>query len=256
MKSFIKFIIYSLILLILVNLIYFKFINKSSINHLFGYSFFKVVTGSMEPEIQAGENIIIKKCDEYKIGDIITYIANDGNLVTHRIISIIDGVYHTKGDFNNTEDMEPVSNNQIYGKVIFHFHSFLPNSFLTYSKHINSKKTSINSKIAKPIFIVDGDKEILIDKYNRINDYNFSIRNYKDDVINDVTFEYKIEVIADDAIEYQLFCDNNLVNIADTFIMPHTNSIEHKYLLKIQAPEDCKGTVKINVHAYQKEEKS
>ena len=209
----------------------------------------------MEPEIQAGENIIIKKCNEYKVGDIITYIANDDTLVTHRIISIVDGLYHTKGDFNNTEDMDPVSINQIYGKVIFHFNSFIPNSFFTYSKYINSKKTSINSKIANPIFIVEGDKEILINKYDSINDYNFSVRNNDEESVSDVTFDYTIEVIADDTVEYQLFCDNNLIDINDTFILPHTTSITHKYLLKIKVPEDCKDSIKINVYAYQKEER-
>lgn len=98
MKSFIKFIIYSLIISIIISLIIFNFISKSEINQLFGYSCLKVLTGSMEPEIKTGENVIIKKCKDYKIGDIITYITKDLEVITHRIVSKEGELYYTKGD--------------------------------------------------------------------------------------------------------------------------------------------------------------
>ena len=208
----------------------------------------------MEPEIQAGENIIIKKCKEYEIGDIITYISKDEVLVTHRIVSIDDGLYYTKGDFNNVEDPEPITDSQIYGKVIFHFNSFFPNLFFSLARYVDSNKTSINTKIAKPICIVEGDTEILIEKANSINDYNFYIRNYNEISTSEVSLNYNIEIIADDNVKYQLFCNNSLVDVDDTFNLVNSIPTEHKYLLKIEAPEDYKGSVKINVNAYQRKE--
>lgn len=255
MKSFIKFIIYSLILSIIVSFIFFKFISKSEIKYIFGYSCLKVITGSMEPEIKAGENIIIKKCKEYKIGDIITYVTKDLEIVTHRIVSKEEEVYYTKGDANNIEDYNPISISQICGKVIFHFNSFLPNSFFSFAKYVDSSKYSVNAKIAKPIFIVDGDKEILIEKYGGVNDYNFTVKNYNENnQTSEVSLNYKINIIAEDKIKYQLLCNDSLVDTNEIFKLPHINSKEDKYTLRIEAPEDYQGSVKINVYAYQMKE--
>lgn len=255
MKSLIKFIVYSLIISIIISFIFLKFISKSEINQLFGYSCLKVITGSMEPEIKAGENVLIKKCKDYKIGDIITYITKDLEIITHRIISKEEGLYYTKGDANNVEDSEPILDNQIYGKVIAHFDSFLPNSLFSFSKYIYSNKTSINAKIAKPIFIVNGDKEILIEKYGSVNDYNFCVKNYNENNhTSEVSLKYKIEIISNENIKYQLFSNDNLVDVNSTFTLPHSNPKEDKYTLRIDAPEDYEGSVKINVYAYQMKE--
>ena len=123
----------------------------------------------------------------------------------------------------------------------------MPNSFFSFAKFINSNKTSINAKIAKPIFIVNGDKEILIEKYGSVNDYNFSVKNYNDNNnTSEVSLNYKIEIIANENIKYQLFCNDNLVNVNNIFTLPHSNPKEDNYTLKIEAPEDYKGSVKIN----------
>lgn len=250
MKRFIKFIIYLLIISIVISIIYFKFINN---NQVLGYNCLRVLTGSMEPEIQVGENIIIKKCKEYNVGDIITYISNEGNLITHRIISINENTYCTKGDANNVQDPEPVLSNQIYGKVIFHFNSLFSNSKFSFAKYIDSNRFSINIKTAKPFFIVEGDKEILIDKYGSVNDYQFTVKNYDDSNISEVSFNYNIEIVTDEIVKTQLFYDGNLVDTTKSFTLPHSKKEEHKYLLRIEAPEDYEGKVKINVSAYQKE---
>ena len=73
----------------------------------------------MEPEINAGELIIIKEVDKYEIGDIVTFIDKDDFLVTHRIICLNEEKMITKGDNNNLLD-EEVSLNNIKGKVIIH----------------------------------------------------------------------------------------------------------------------------------------
>ncbi len=254
MRNFSKLIIYSLILSLTVNIIYFRYIDKSKLKQLFGYSCLKVVTGSMEPEIKAGENIVIKKCNKYEVGDIITYIEKNGCLVTHRIIDIYGEEFYTKGDANNAQDLEPVTIDQICGKVIFHFNSFFDNQIFSLAKFISSNKARVNVQIAKPIFIVEGDEEIFIENSKNFNNYNFSVKNYNDNYISEVSMNYNIDIIADDNVKTKLFYNDNLVDIDNTFTLPHGVSIEREYSLLIEAPEGYFGKVKINVYAYQIEE--
>lgn len=78
---------------------------------------YKVMTGSMESGIHAGDYIVIMSEKEYKIGDVVTYVR-DGYYITHRIIKINNGKVITKGDANNVED-EEFSMNDIIGKFIY-----------------------------------------------------------------------------------------------------------------------------------------
>ncbi len=83
-----------------------------------------IATGSMEPELYVGDVAIIKKCNSNDVeeGDIIEY-QMEGYTVIHRIKSKTQKngsfIFTTKGDNNNTEDSEPVSQEQLIGKVIF-----------------------------------------------------------------------------------------------------------------------------------------
>lgn len=96
-----------------------KFIKKSPVPSFFGYSTLIVTTGSMSGTIEQGDMIVIKKTDEYKIGDVITFIPEGESIpTTHRIIRISGDHYYTKGDANNAEDMRPVTADRIVGKVI------------------------------------------------------------------------------------------------------------------------------------------
>lgn len=81
---------------------------------------FQIQTGSMMPEIQAGEIVGIVKKQEYQENEIITYICDNSYFVTHRIVKKTTDGYITKGDSNNTEDEKTVKTEQIQGKVIFH----------------------------------------------------------------------------------------------------------------------------------------
>lgn len=98
---------------------YSKFIEKEYPVKLFGFAFLIVTTGSMEPQIDSGELIIIKEFDKYEIGDIVTFIDKDDFLVTHRIVCLNEKNMITKGDNNDLLD-EEISLNNIKGKVIFH----------------------------------------------------------------------------------------------------------------------------------------
>lgn len=98
-----------------------KYILKSDVPNVFGFSILKVISGSMEPTIQIGDYIVIKKSSNYKQSDIVTYKDKNNNLVTHRIVQIEDYVI-TKGDNNNIED-DVFNKDKIQGKVILIVHN-------------------------------------------------------------------------------------------------------------------------------------
>lgn len=95
-----------------------KFVNKSPVPSLFGTSTLIVTTGSMSGTIEEGDLIVVKKSDDYVIGDIITFLPfGDTVPTTHRIIRITDGKYFTRGDANNAEDSRFIEKDEIIGKV-------------------------------------------------------------------------------------------------------------------------------------------
>ena len=72
----------------------------------------------MYPTLQKGDIILIKKNNDYKKGDIITYDYESDYLVTHRIIEKNTNFFITKGDNNNSEDDNFIQLDNIKGKVI------------------------------------------------------------------------------------------------------------------------------------------
>ena len=99
-------------------LAYDKFVKKSKIPSVFGYSMLVIVSPSMTGSIEAGDAIIIKNSDSYAVGDVITYFPADESFsVTHRIVRMEGDKFYTKGDANQSEDPDPVLIEQIAGKV-------------------------------------------------------------------------------------------------------------------------------------------
>ena len=97
---------------------YDKFVKKSKIPSVFGYSMLIIASPSMTGAIEAGDAIIIKKSDSYAVGDMITYFPADESFsVTHRIVRMEGDKFYTKGDANQSEDPDPVLIEQIAGKV-------------------------------------------------------------------------------------------------------------------------------------------
>lgn len=103
-------------------------IGKSKgIPQIFGYSFMRVVTGSMEPVIKTGSVIFVKNCgeDDIQEQDIITFYSADpeieGMIVTHRVVGIssVNGerLFTTRGDANNKDDDHLVGGEALIGKV-------------------------------------------------------------------------------------------------------------------------------------------
>lgn len=93
-----------------------------------GFSLFRVVTGSMEPELPVGSLLLCKKTpiDEIEEGDIVCFVSRGpemmGRVITHRVITIYDDqagkvLLETKGDANLSADGEFVTANNLIGRV-------------------------------------------------------------------------------------------------------------------------------------------
>jgi signal peptidase len=96
-----------------------KFVNKSPAPSVFGYAGLIVTTGSMSGTIEEGDMVVIKQTDDYKIGDIVTYIREgESTPTTHRIVNYDGELYVTKGDANNAEDLVHISADEILGEVV------------------------------------------------------------------------------------------------------------------------------------------
>lgn len=100
--------------------------------NVFGYSVFRVLTGSMEPAIETDSLILVRRMNpsEIKKDDIISFYSQDpshgGAVNTHRVVSVEqDGelwYYTTKGDANQIADKYIVTSDDLIGKVIFTSH--------------------------------------------------------------------------------------------------------------------------------------
>ena len=87
----------------------------------FKYYAIAIASGSMEPNINVGDVVIIdQKNREYDIGDIIAY-KKDKIIIVHRIVRKIkvsnSFVYYTKGDANKSIDNYPIDEKIVLGKV-------------------------------------------------------------------------------------------------------------------------------------------
>lgn len=96
--------------------------NPGQTPNLFGYKFFNVISGSMKPNLEIGDVVIIKEIENINKGDIITFKQQD-SIITHRVVDIIneDGkiYYQTKGDNNNSNDENLVEFKDIEGIYVY-----------------------------------------------------------------------------------------------------------------------------------------
>lgn len=88
-----------------------------------GYEQYTVVSGSMEPEIPVGSLVYIKTNapEEVQAGDVIAFYGarDSAAIITHRVVEnhVVMGEIITKGDANQTNDMNPVDYDNYIGKV-------------------------------------------------------------------------------------------------------------------------------------------
>lgn len=96
---------------------------------VFGYTIFRITTGSMEPELMIGDVILDKVIDdetEIAVGDVVTFEGGsqfDGKLVTHKIIKAPytddygNVMLQTHGIANEIDDT-PINIDQVRAKMI------------------------------------------------------------------------------------------------------------------------------------------
>ena len=88
---------------------------------VFGYKTFAVLSGSMEPQYHVGSLVFAKptSAEEIQVGDPITFKLAGDSVATHRVISIDQEAqqFQTKGDANDTEDMDPVPFANLIGRA-------------------------------------------------------------------------------------------------------------------------------------------
>lgn len=107
------------IIIVCSYLIFGRVVLKYETIRLGNYSLYTVTSGSMEPEIQVGDLVVVRSENdmEYRMGDIITFKDEYGSTVTHRIKSQKNGRLVTRGDANNVDDL-PITEADIKGKVV------------------------------------------------------------------------------------------------------------------------------------------
>lgn len=133
-------IIYILLFIIIVLMLVIVITQRITNNNITigGIRIFSVATGSMVPVYNVGDVLVAKEIepDKIKVGDDVVYQGEKGSysgkVITHRVISIEqneDNKYTivTQGVANEQEDPE-ISEEQVYGKVIYKIHIL---SFLT-----------------------------------------------------------------------------------------------------------------------------
>ena len=112
-----------IIILIVITLLSVVGSKKDFDSSMVKYIPMKVLSGSMEPELKVGDIVVSKAVDSssIKVGDVITYKMGANTLVTHRVIEVIEmngsNFYKTKGDANNVEDSDLVSQDNVVGKL-------------------------------------------------------------------------------------------------------------------------------------------
>ena len=95
---------------------------------IFDYSYFTVLSPSMQDEIPQGSFILVKQVDPLKLkkGDNITFMVDRNTSVTHKIIDIYENYnsseargFQTQGVNNINPDPDIVYEANIVGKVVF-----------------------------------------------------------------------------------------------------------------------------------------
>ncbi len=100
-------------------------LNPKAIPSFLGLKPFTILSGSMQPFLEKGDMILVKPVEAEKIeaGDVITFRMDEETLVSHGVVDLSldeDGIsrYITKGDANETEDIQPIGEDQLIGKFL------------------------------------------------------------------------------------------------------------------------------------------
>jgi len=118
-------IMYAVLIIIMVyniSLIAQSILKPNKTPSFLGVKTYIIISGSMEPNIEIGDIVVVKAEENLDIGDVISYRKGQ-SVITHRITQINKNEngeieYKTQGDNNNVEDEESIKPSNIEGKVI------------------------------------------------------------------------------------------------------------------------------------------
>ena len=92
------------------------------VSGFFGIQRYLVVSGSMEPNLYAGDIVFVNTnidFEDVEIGDVIIFKYEDMNII-HRVIEADGQKLKTKGDANKDDDGFVVTAENFVGKALFH----------------------------------------------------------------------------------------------------------------------------------------
>ncbi|UUX35062.1 signal peptidase I [Fundicoccus culcitae] len=107
---------------LLIFLMVLNFMSNPSSSGLFGLKGYSVLSNSMQPTFSAGDYLIDYQTayEDLKEGDVITYLLDNGIIVTHRITAETSDGFVTQGDANEFADDMPVTKEAYIAQYRFH----------------------------------------------------------------------------------------------------------------------------------------
>lgn len=96
---------------------------RGNMPRLFNYSISKIETGSMAGTLEVGDLVLVKgtKFDDIEKNDIIVYKSKEYNIfIIHRVVSVdeTNKTLTTKGDANEFEDSELITDDMVSGQYV------------------------------------------------------------------------------------------------------------------------------------------
>lgn len=212
---FVMTILYILLIVLFVGSILFVTYFVDSVNNLKNgsnkiplFGTYVIVSQSMVPTININDGVFVMRTSSSSLrpGDIVTFSSKDsrysGLTITHRIVSMesSDGqniIYTTKGDNNKANDLTPINEQDIYGKVLFK----IPKLGLLQSLYSRYFFLLVLLLIPCVVFILYGYINQLKYKFNNKKKTVTSNKNYNIEVLDYNDYYNDIELLSYDSIE-------------------------------------------------------
>lgn len=94
------------------------FVALAAVPRLTPYDVLIVRGGSMEPTLHVGSIVVVdRSARSPRIGEIVSFHEQDGNVVTHRVVGRDDAGYATRGDANASADLGRKPASSVVGTV-------------------------------------------------------------------------------------------------------------------------------------------
>ena len=123
LKKVINIIEYLIICIVILfnSILIFKSVkNPNKTPDMFGIKAFIIISGSMSPTIEKGDVVVVRSTEDVVKDQIIAF-RNGGTVIVHRLIDELTinnkKMFKTKGDFNESPDIELVSPSKVEGFV-------------------------------------------------------------------------------------------------------------------------------------------